>query len=64
MVGLDVPVKFGASISNGSRDIEQRSRRIQHFSNFRPEVHSNVVSGMVVGPTDVKVRVKFGDSQR
>ena len=27
--------------------------------NFRPEVHSDFISGVVVDPTDVKVRVKL-----
>ena len=30
-VGMGVPVKFGDSIPNGSRDIQQRSRRMRHF---------------------------------
>ena len=30
-VGVDVPVKFGDSSSNSSRDIEQRSRMMRHF---------------------------------
>ena len=30
-VGMDVPVKLGDSGSNGSRDIQQRSRQMRHF---------------------------------
>ena len=33
-VGMNVPVKFGDSSSNGSRDIQQRSRRMRHFRPF------------------------------
>ena len=33
-VGMDVPVKFGDSSSNGSRDIQQRSGRMRHFRPF------------------------------
>ena len=39
---------------------------LDHFSNvdnFRPEVHSDVISGVIVDPTGVKVRVKFVDSR-
>ena len=32
-------------------------------NNFRLEVVSDVISGVVVDPTDMKVRVKFGDSR-
>ena len=55
-VGLDVPVKFGDSTSNGSQDISQRNRRIRHFrpfflkfDNCQPEVVSDVSSGANVG---------------
>ena len=33
------------------------------MNNFRPEVHSDVISGVLVDPTGMKVRVKFGDSR-
>ena len=33
-VGLNVPVKFGDYSSNGSRDIQQRSRRMRRFWPF------------------------------
>ena len=32
--------------------------------NFRPEAASDVISGVAVEPTGVKVRVKFGDSRQ
>ena len=68
-VGLDVPVKFSDSISNGSRDIQQRSRRMRHsrpflnFNNCQPEVVSDVISGVVADPMGVKVGVKCGNSR-
>ena len=34
-----------------------------NVDSFRPEVRSDVMSMVVVGPTGVKVRVKFGDSR-
>ena len=37
-----------------------------HFSNvdnFRPEVYREVMSGVVIDPTAVKIRVKFGYSR-
>ena len=64
-----VPVKFGDSSSNGSRDIQQRCRRgvifgrFSNVHNFRPEVRSDVISGVIIDPTGVKVCVKFGDSR-
>ena len=33
-----------------------------NVDNFRPEVPSDIISGVVVDPAGVKVRVKFGDS--
>ena len=30
--------------------------------NVRPEVGSDVISGVVVDPTGIKIRVEFGDS--
>ena len=33
-----------------------------NVDNFRPEVRSDVISGGVVDPTSLKVRVKYGDS--
>ena len=66
---MDMPVKFGDYSSNCSGDIQQRNRRMRcvifgRFSsvgNFRPEVRSDVISGVVVNPMGVKVRVKFCD---
>ena len=38
--------------------------RFLNVDNFRPEVYSDVISGVVVDPTGVKkVGVKFGDSK-
>ena len=60
-------VKFGDSSSNGSGDIPQRIRPIRHFwpcfnfNNCQPEVVSDVISGVVVDPTGVKILVKLGD---
>ena len=34
-----------------------------NVDNFRPEAYSDVISGVVVDPTDVKVSVKFGNSR-
>ena len=34
-----------------------------NFDNFRREVHGDVISSVIVDPTGVKVRVKFGDSR-
>ena len=47
------------------------SRRRRHFfssrfsnaNNFRPEVDSDIISGVVVDPTGVKVRRQCGDSR-
>ena len=36
--------------------------RFSNVDNFRPEVCSHVISGVVVDTTGVKVCVKFGDS--
>ena len=33
-IGMDMPVKIGESISNGCRDIRQRSRRWRHYPPF------------------------------
>ena len=68
-VSIIAPVKCGDSSSNGSRNIQQRSRRIWHFrpflnfDSYQPEVVSDVISGVVVDPRGVKVFVKFGDSR-
>ena len=68
-VGLDVPVKFDDYNSNGSRDIHQRIRRMGHFrpffnfDNCQPEVVTDVISGVVVGPMGVTARAKFDDSR-
>ena len=37
--------------------------RLLNFDNCQPEVVSDVISGVVVDSTGVKVRVKFGDSR-
>ena len=34
-----------------------------NFDNFRPEVDSEIISGVVIDPTGAKVSVKFGDSR-
>ena len=63
------PVKFGDSDSYISRDIQQRSRRVRQFPQFlnvdncQSEVHSDVMSSVVVDATGEKVPVKFGDSR-
>ena len=50
---MDVPVKFGDSSSNGSRDIQQRAVGCGifdcclNFDNCQPEVVSHVISGVV-----------------
>ena len=66
---MDVPVKSGDSNSKDYRDIQQRSRRMQHFrpflnfDNFRPEEYREVISIVVTEPTGVKVSVKFVDTR-
>ena len=37
--------------------------RYLNFDNCQPELVSDVISGAVVDPTGVKIRVKFGDSR-
>ena len=37
--------------------------RFSNVDNFRPEVRSDIISGMVVGPMGVKASVKLGDSR-
>ena len=65
---MGVPVKFGESGSNGSPDIQQRSRRMRHFrpllnfDNCQPEVVSDVIPGMVDQDVGMDVRANFGDS--
>jgi len=64
-----MPVKFGDSSSNGSRDIQQRSRPIGHFRQFfnfdncRPEVVSDVISGTADQDVGMDVCANFGDSR-
>ena len=41
--------------------LKQHFRRVFR-GNFRPEVVSDVMSGVVVDPTGLKFRVQFGDS--
>ena len=61
-----MPMKFGDSSSNGSRDIGQRSRRRRHFrlflnfDNCQPEVVSDVVSGMTVQELSMDKYANFG----
>ena len=65
---MDVPVKFGESSSNGSGDMQQRSRRMRHFRFFlnfdtcQPEVVRDVIHGMVDQDVGMDVRANFGDS--
>ena len=62
-------VKFGDSISTGSRDIEQRSSvcgifdRFLNFDNCQPEAASYVISGMAVEDVGMDVCAHFGDSR-
>jgi len=64
-----MPVKFGDSSSNGSRDIQQRSRPIGHFRQFfnfdncRPEVVSDVISGTADQDVGMDVCANFRDSR-
>ena len=66
-VGLDIHVKCGDSSSNGSRDIQQRSRRIRYFrpffnfNNCQPEAVSYVISGMADQDVGTDVCANFGD---
>ena len=68
-VGVDVPVKFGDSSSNGSRDIQQRSRPMRqfrpflNFDNCQPEAVSDVISGQVNQDVGMDIRANFGDSR-
>ena len=68
--GTDVPAKnLGDSSSSGSRDIRPRSRGVRHFrpfwnfANCQPEVVSDVISGVVIDPTGLKVPVILCDSR-
>ena len=38
------------------------SGRFSNVDNFRPEVDSDVIFGVVIDPTGMKVPIKFGDS--
>ena len=64
-----MPVKFGDSSSNGSRDIQQRNRRIWHFrpflnfNNSQPEVVSDVISSRIDQDLGMDVCANFGDSR-
>ena len=66
---MAVPVKVGDSSSNGSRDIQQRSRRKRHFrpflnfDNCQPEVVSDVISGMADQDVGMDGCANFGDSR-
>ena len=68
-VGTVAPVKFGDSISNGSRDIKQQNRRVRHFRPFlnfdycQPEVVSDVICGMADQDVSTDVCANFGDSR-
>ena len=62
-------MKFGDSSSNGTRDIQQRSRRMRHFrpflnfDNCQPEDVSDVTSGTVNQDVGVDICANFGDSR-
>ena len=49
--------------------LEKKRRRMRHFrpfsnvDNFRPEVYSDVMSGVLVDPREMKTSVKLGDSR-
>ena len=65
-VGVGVPVKFGDSSSIGSRDIQQRIRRMRHFrpflnfDNCQPEVVSYVISGKADQDVGEDICANFG----
>ena len=57
------PVKFRDPSINLSREMPPEAAFSTVFGcNFRPEVDRDVISGMLVDPTSVKVLVKSGDS--
>ena len=68
-MGLDVLVKFSDSSSNGSRDIQQRSRRMLHFRRFlnfdncQPKVVGDVISGKIDQDVSMDISANFGDSR-
>ena len=71
-VGQVVPdnqVKFGDPHFHLSREIPPEVfwggifDRSLNFDHCQPQVCSDVISGEVIDPTGVKVRVKFGDSR-
>ena len=68
-IGLDVPVKLGDFIKTVHDIYSSEAVGCSifacyfNFDNCQPEVVSDVISGMVVEPTCVKVVVKFGDSR-
>ena len=65
----DNRVKFGDPRIKLSRKIPHEAvscgifDRFLNVDNFQPEVHSDVLSGMVVDPTGMKVPVNFGVSR-
>ena len=66
---MDMPVKLGDYSSNGSRNIQQRSRRRRHFrpflnfDNCQPEVVNDGISGMADQDVAMDVFANFGDSR-
>ena len=67
MSSYPVQMQFGDSSSNGSRDTYTAAKpsnaAFSNVDNFLPEVRSDVMSGVVVDPTDVNIPVKLGDSR-
>ena len=65
----DLSEKFGDSSSNGSRDILQRNRRMQHFrpffnfGNCQPEIVSDAISVTVDQDGGMGVCANFRDSR-
>ena len=60
-VGMDVHANFGDSMLKPSG--ASFSALVSNVDNFRPEVYSEVISGVLVDPTGVNVHAKFGDSR-
>ena len=58
---MDVCTKFGDSRLKTS--VASFLGGFSNTNTFRPEVESDVISGVVVDPTGTKVREKLGDSR-
>ena len=58
---MDVCANFGDSRLKPSE--ASFPALFSNVDNFRPEAYSDVISGVVVEPTGVKVAVKLGDSR-